>query len=591
MLTPNPHATDRTAPPAQARRRARFAAAIALPVAAAIVLAGCATAAEPAVVVSDDTSTQATESSSAAGALNGSSDAHQSAADVLAANQETHDDADDAEYNTAGAIEITLEGDGASADGEAVSVDGSTVTITAAGTYLVSGELQGSLTIDSTAEGTVTLVLDGVDITNAAGAAIDVVAADEAVIVLAEGSVNTLSDASSYADDAEANAALYSAADLTITGTGALTVHGNGNDGIASADGLVIQSGTIEVDALDDGVRGKDYLVIRDGDLEVTAGGDGLKSDNEEDAERGYILVEGGTIAVDAGLDAFTDVVTTAGTITVVTGSGADAATTEGTAHGVKAGVIAVLEGGTIDIDAAADAINTDAYAHLAGATLTASAGDDAVHADLQLVISAGVNVVSRAVEGLESGDIEISGGETSVVADDDAVNVSTPDAGSAAMTLLISGGTLTAIGGGDGIDVNGTWSMTGGTVVAAGPAAGGDGAIDADGGIQISGGTLVALGGTPSVPTDAGQSAAQFSLTVAEGDELVLTDAAGTTLATVVAPASAASVIVSAAGVASGSAYTLTASGTTVTATAGELTGTMGGGGMGGGQGGPGRP
>ncbi|WP_363331365.1 hypothetical protein [Microbacterium sp.] len=213
------------------------------------------------------------------------------------------------------------------------------------------------------------------------------------------------------------------------------------------------------------------------------------------------------------------------------------------------------------------------------------------MHAELQLVISAGVNTVARAVEGLEAGEIEISGGETSVVADDDALNVSSPDTGSAAMTLLISGGTLTATGGGDGIDVNGTWTMTGGTVVAAGPAAGGDGAIDADGGIQISGGTLVALGGSPSVPTDAGQSAAQFSLAAAEGDELVLTDTAGTTLASVVAPASAASVIVSAAGVASGSTYTLSAGGTAATATAGELTGTMGGGMGGGGQGGPGRP
>jgi hypothetical protein len=69
---------------------------------------------------------------------------------------------------------------------------------------------------------------------------------------------------------------------------------GNYNDGIASKDGLVIESGALTVNAVDDGVRGKDYLVIQDGALAVTAGGDGLKADNEEDATLGYIADRGG---------------------------------------------------------------------------------------------------------------------------------------------------------------------------------------------------------------------------------------------------------------------------------------------------------
>lgn len=47
------------------------------------------------------------------------------------------------------------------------------------------------------------------------------------------------------------------------------------------------------MDAADDGVRGKDALVITGGTLQVTSGGDALKADNDTDATKGYIAVEG----------------------------------------------------------------------------------------------------------------------------------------------------------------------------------------------------------------------------------------------------------------------------------------------------------
>jgi len=88
-------------------------------------------------------------------------------------------------------------------------------------------------------------------------------------------------------NNSETNAAIFSKANLTITGNGALTVMGNYIDGIASKDGLVIASGAITVNAVDDGIGGKDYLVVKDGALAVTTGGDSLKADNEEDATLG----------------------------------------------------------------------------------------------------------------------------------------------------------------------------------------------------------------------------------------------------------------------------------------------------------------
>ncbi len=83
--------------------------------------------------------------------------------------------------------------------------------------------------MNSDAEGKVRIVLDGASITNTAGSAMVITAADEAVVVLADGSENVLTDGTGYdtsADDAP-NAALFSMADLTIGGTGSLTVTGN----------------------------------------------------------------------------------------------------------------------------------------------------------------------------------------------------------------------------------------------------------------------------------------------------------------------------------------------------------------------------
>lgn len=543
-----------------------------------LVLAGCAvTATTPA----DSTGTVTVEETATTSQLTGATDATQTAADVLAADQETHDAGDDAEYSADDATTIDLSGSSAAVTGDGAETGDGTVRITAPGTYILSGDYTGQVIVASDAEGAVRLVLDGVDISTDAGAAIDIQAADEAIVVLADGSSNTLSDAASYADDASANAALYSAADLTLTGTGALSVTGNGNDGIAAADGLVIQSGTVTVDAADDGIRGKDYLVVRGGEITVTAGGDGLKSDNEEAAERGYVVVTGGTVGVasgDEGIDAFTDVVLTGGAVTITAGGGADGDPEDG-AKGVSAGVIAVFEGGTLTVDAADDAINTNAYAHLAGATVELRSGDDGVHAELQLVISAGTNTIVEAVEGLEAGQITVAGGDTSVTSNDDGTNVAEPDEGGAEMTMLISGGTLLVDAEGDGLDVNqGALTQTGGTVVVSGPTNGGNGALDADGGTTISGGMLLAVGSAgmavaPSADSDQASVQFTFDQTIAAGTVLTVLDASGNALASFTTDKSTQSLVYSESALVNGEGYTLVSGGSAGAAVVGGLT------------------
>lgn len=574
-----------------------------------LVVAGCSVAEEPAVTIDDAISATVEEDTDDAvvpAAVIDTADV--TAAAVLAGDQETHDAEDDDEYDLDEATTIVLTGTSASITGDGAVDDGDTVRISDPGTYVLSGSYTGQVVVSSDADGQVHLVLDGVDIDTDAGAAIDVQAADEALVILAAGSTNTLSDTDTYAEDADANAALYSSADLTITGSGALTVTGNGNDGIASSDGLVIQSGTVIVDAVDDGIRGKDYLVVRGGDLTVTAGGDGLKADNEDDAERGYVHIEGGTVDVDAGddgIDAFTDVVTTGGSVSITAGGGADGAVADPGAKGIVAGVIAVLAGGEIAVDASDDGIHADAYLHLAGADITVASGDDGVHADQELQVSAGDVLVTTSYEGLEAEIITISGGTSDITATEDGVNAaaagggaSEPGSGSLSAQFIVTDGILIVDGGGegtddgagDGIDINGSWTQTGGTIITSGPYGGGDGAVDADGTVSVDGGVLIALGGLTTELDLSAQSAVQFSTAgTAAGTTLTLTDDAGTELGTFTTDG-ATSITVSTADVTDGASYALVADGSTVaTATAGDLTSTQGAGGGPGGGGAPG--
>ncbi len=280
---------------------------------------------------------------------------------------EDHDEDVDHEWDDSDVSSISLTETSASAESDGVSIDGSVVTITSAGTYEVSGTLDdGQIVIDTDSDEIVRLILNGVDIANSTSSPFVVDSASEVMVVLAEGTTNTLSDAASYvfvdAETDEPNAALFSTADLTIAGSGTLVVDGNFNDGIASKDGLVITGGTIEIDAVDDGIRGKDYVVVEGGDLTVEAGGDGLKSDND-DTGLGSITVAEAVIEVDAGGDAIVGnhVTVTSGDLDLETGGGHSATLASDTsAKGIKGSVTVTIAGGTINIDAADDAVHSN---------------------------------------------------------------------------------------------------------------------------------------------------------------------------------------------------------------------------------------
>ncbi|MCB0113066.1 MAG: carbohydrate-binding domain-containing protein [Caldilineaceae bacterium] len=441
--------------------------------------------------------------------------------DAIAENADTHDSAEDYTWQEGDVVAISLNGDSITAAGTGVRVDGSTVTITAPGTYSLSGTLtDGQIVVDSAADGDVYLVLNGVDMRSSTSAPIFVADADEVVIVLAPGTENYVADAATYiyasAEEDEPNAAIFSKSDLTIYGEGSLVVVGNYNDAIASKDGLIIASGNITATAADDGIRGKDYLIVKDGVLTVTAQGDGLKSDNEEDATLGYILIENGSLNIAAGGDAIqavSDVMIADGEFVISAGGGSNSRIASGaSAKGIKATVRVVIDGGTFTIDAADDAIHANDNITLNGGSFAIASGDDGVHADATLTINGGDIDISRSYEGIESAVITVNGGDIHIVSSDDGLNGAGGVDGSGMAQgfggrpgqnsfvggnyfFYMNGGRIVIDAAGDGVDVNGSIVMTGGVVLVNGPTEQMNGALDYDGGFQISGGLFVAVG------------------------------------------------------------------------------------------------
>jgi hypothetical protein len=179
-------------------------------------------------------------------------------ADAMAANAAAHDVASDYSYDAGSATAIAFDGTAIAVTGAGASASGSVVTVTAPGTYLLSGTLtDGQVVVDSPSDGVVKLVLNGVSITSASNSGIQVNEADRTVIILAAGTSNSVTDGASYPDVAEQNAAVWSDDDLSIGGTGALVVTARFEDGIASKDGLVIASGVVTITAPDEGIRGR----------------------------------------------------------------------------------------------------------------------------------------------------------------------------------------------------------------------------------------------------------------------------------------------------------------------------------------------
>lgn len=516
------------------------------------------------------------------------------------------------------ATTIALSGQSATATGTGAEVTDGVVTITAGGTYVVTGTMtEGRILVNAPKE-EVTLVLQDASITCSTGSPLYVYKSKATTLYLPEGTDstltdgtdNTFSDSYSSAEEEEPNACLYSKSDLVIAGSGSLTVNANYNNGITGKDTLFIQKASVTVTAVNHGINGKDSLTIKDADITVTSGGDALRSTNDSDPTLGYLVITGSALKLTAGEDgiqAETTLTISGGTATVTTAGGAGQSISNDTsAKGFKAGTQVTVTGGTSQLNCCDDAIHSNGDVTISGGSFTIATGDDGMHADDTLSISSGTIDITRSYEGLEGAKVLISGGKISIVASDDGINAAggsdqsgfggfgfAPDAfgGSGDYLIRISGGVVTVNASGDGIDSNGDIEVTGGELYISGPTSNGDGTIDCDGSATITGGIVVAAGSTgmaENFGTASTQGSILVNLSGSAGQTITLKDSDGNILASFTPAKAFGCVVVSAPGVAQGGTYTIAAGGASTTVTMESLIYGSGMGGFGG-MGGPG--
>ena len=511
-------------------------------------------------------------------------------------------------YEESGAVYVTLSDDDITGETDGVVINGQTVTITAEGTYIFSGTLsEGQIVVDAD-NAKVQIVFDNVDITCASSAAVYVKSAEKVFVTPAEGSQNTLRNTDGYVaiDDNNIDAVIFSKSDLTLNGTGSLTIVSADGHGIVSKDDLKITGGTYDITAAGHALSGKDSVRIADGTFILTAEKDGIHAENADDEEKGYIYIADGdfTITSDGdGMDASNIVQIEDGTFDITAGGGAansqkthesdmpggpggrmpqngekpdgenmpqDTTTDESgiSTKGIKAGGGMYLNGGTYQIDSADDSIHSNANITIADGTYTLATGDDGVHADDALIVNGGTITVTESYEGLEGLTVTINDGTIDITASDDGINT-------AGEKMELNGGYIHILAGGDGVDSNGDLTINGGEIYIDGPSDNGNSAIDYGdrSSAYVNGGTLVAIGSS-GMAEGMSDSSKQKVLMVKLGEQMeagnvVLTDSEGNVIVSYTALKTYDCVIISTAEVESGATYTLTTSGTTTEVTA----------------------
>ena len=279
----------------------------------------------------------------------------------------------DTSYDESTASKIELSVSSANVSGDGVTVSDSTVTISKAGTYVISGQSDGvQIKVEADKSADVHLVLKGANMTNT-NAAISATSAGHVYLTLAEGTTNSLSDSNSNSDE-KADAALFSKVDLTINGSGTLNIDGKKNNAIKANDTLHITGGTFNITSVGDAFNINDELNITGTTMTIDAKEDGVKVDNDDDMTVGNMYLANNTIIVTAGDDgihASGNLVIDSGTYTV-----------KNSTEGIEGKGI-TINGGNINVYATDDGVNaanknaqqSDIYFTMTGGNLTVEVG------------------------------------------------------------------------------------------------------------------------------------------------------------------------------------------------------------------------
>ena len=478
--------------------------------------------------------------------------------------EDTHYSAKDVTWDSSSEVTINLSNPTAT---DGVTVSEGVITITKAGNYKLTGTYEGQIKVEATSGDMVRLILNNATITNSTGAAINVVEADEVVIYTASGTTSTVSDGSSYSDTASGSpdAAIYSKSDLTLAGEGTLKVEGKYEEGIHTSDGLVIASGTLEVNAANTGIKGKDYVDILDGTITVTASQDGIKATNDTDGNRGWVRLSGGTVNISAGDDGF------------------------------KAERVLEISGGTLNITQANEGIEAQ-YINILDGTVNVTSSDDGINAsystttttDSTSTESASTSTTQttqskQAAQGNAAQGGQAPAGGHAPSGTMGSGTMGQPPAGGGAgggmhggmrggggtfevvdATINIAGGTVTVNANGDGIDSNGTATLSGGTLIVNGPFTGGNASLDTNGDLLLNGATVTAgnsgdMFEAPSTNSTSGYVKISNVSNLSAGTTVQVADSSGNVVANYkVTNSNTALILVSSSKITKGQSYTV---------------------------------
>lgn len=486
-------------------------------------------------------------------------------------------------------VAIRANGSAAEIDGSGASLKDGMLTIDKEGVYVITGTLTDvCIYINVSKQEKVHLVLKDAELTNSAGPAIAIEEADKVFITVPEGAKAAISDGKTYQGKSATegwDGAIFSRADLCLNGKGEMTITGAYKHGVVSKDDLVITGLTLTVTASSTALDGKDCVKASGAAITVDAGTNGIRSDNDEDADRGFIYLKECTITVDAGNDAVqaeNALITEDTILNILSGGGQSQAVryaAEGSWKGLKAGDIR-LTGGSCFIDARDDAIHANRSITITSGSFTLASGDDGVHADKELTILDGDIRITGSYEGLEASKLTIAGGFVDVTASDDGLNAAgdTEETTAAAGNrrsrgmmmsngvgeIFITGGVILVNSTGDGIDSNRDINVSGGVTLVSGPVSSGNAAFDYDGTATVTGGILIAAGPNGmaqnfSEAQNQGAILATFSRQPG-GRSIALVDSEGSIVAAFTPQSAYQSVVITAPGVQENQKYTLVA-------------------------------
>lgn len=413
---------------------------------------------------------------------------------------------------------ITLNGASATCTSNAVEIKGNTITIKDEGTYIISGKLDnGMLIVDAEEKDKTQIVFNGAAIHNDTGAAVYVKQSDKVFITLEAGTENALSSGNTFEsiDEEEIDGVVYSKSDLTLNGTGSLTINSPGGHGLVSKDDLIITGGTYQIDASSHGLSANDMLGIADGTFSIVSGEDSIHCDMN-------IYVEDGSFEIDATDDAF------------------------------HADEILQICGGKINI--------TNSYEGLEALDIKVSGGDIKIVADDDGLNAAG-GTDSSGFGGTGNDQFGRPGGRPNDGRRGGPGGFGGMG-GSSNGSIVISGGTLYIKAYGDGIDANGTLEITGGSVTVCGPTQGDTATLDYDVSGVITGGTFIGTGGTMMAQSFSDSEQGVIGVQVgnqAAGTHITLTDSAGNVIISYEPELDFAIVILSSPDIVKGETYKIT--------------------------------